>query len=98
MSQSHVYPVSAEWADRAFIDAKKYKELYQRSISDPDGFWRDEGQRRIHWIKPFTKVKNTSFGPGEVSIKWFEDGETNVAINCIDRHLKTRGDQVAIIW
>jgi acetyl-CoA synthetase len=98
MSQSHVYPVSAEWADRAFIDAKKYEKLYHRSITDPDGFWRDEAERRIDWIRPFSKVKNTSFGPGEVSIKWFEDGETNVAINCIDRHLKTRGDQVAIIW
>jgi acetyl-CoA synthetase len=98
MSESHVYPVSPEWAARAFIDAKKYKELYHRSITDPDGFWRDEAERRIHWIKPFSKVKNTSFGPGEVWIKWFEDGETNVAINCIDRHLKTRGDQVAIIW
>ncbi len=98
MSESHVYPVSAEWTDRAFIDAKKYEELYQRSIKDPDGFWGDDARRRIDWIKPFTKVKNTSFGPGEVSIKWFEDGVTNIAVNCIDRHLKTRGNQVAIIW
>ena len=64
---------------------------------DPEGFWGEEG-KRIHWFKPYTRVKNTNFGPGEVSIRWFEDGTTNVAYNCIDRHLATRGDQVAIIW
>ena len=92
------YPVTAEWAQRAYIDAAKYAELYARSISDPDGFWGDEGRSRIDWIKPFTKVKNTSFAPDAVSIKWFEDGVTNVTMNCIDRHLATRGDKTAIIW
>ena len=62
-----------------------------------DGFWGEIG-RRIDWIKPYTRVKNTSFDPGNVSIKWFEDGTLNVCANCIDRHLPTRGDQVAIIW
>ena len=90
--------MSGEWAHRAYIDADKYQALYKRSINDPDGFWGDEARRRLEWIKPFTKVKDTSFGPGEVHIKWFEDGVTNVALNCIDRHLATRGDQVAIIW
>ncbi len=61
------------------------------------GFGARSGQR-IDWIKPYTKVKNTSFGPGDVSIKWYEDGTLNVSANCIDRHLATRGDQVAIIW
>jgi acetyl-CoA synthetase len=98
MSESLVYPVSGEWAQRAYIDAEKYKELYQRSIADPDGFWGEEARRRLAWIAPFSKVKNTSFGPGEVHIKWFEDGVTNIALNCIDRHLEKRGDQVAIIW
>ena len=92
------YPVSAEWAKRAYIDAAKYAELYARSISDPDGFWGEDARARIDWIKPFTKVKNTSFAPGAVSIKWFEDGVTNVAMNCTDRHLATRGDKTAIIW
>jgi acetyl-CoA synthetase len=92
-----VHPVTEEWQKRAFIDAAKYKEMYARSVADPDGFWAEEG-KRIDWIKPFTKIKNTTFGPGNVSIKWFEDGVTNVAMNCIDRHLATRGDQVAIIW
>ena len=82
---------------RAFIDDAKYKEMYARSVPDPDGFWAEQG-KRIDWIKPFTKVKNTSFDPHNVSIKWFEDGTLNVALNCIDRHLAKRGDQVAIIW
>ncbi len=92
-----IYPVPTEWESRAFIDNAKYKEMYARSISDPEGFWAEHG-KRIDWIKPFTKVKHTSFDPHNVSIKWFEDGTTNVSMNCIDRHLATRGDQVAIIW
>ena len=75
---------------------RKYQEMYARSIKDPEGFWAEHG-KRIDWTKPFTKVKNTSFD-GNVSIKWFEDGTTNVAVNCVDRHLAKRGDQVAIIW
>ena len=93
-----VYPVSPEWASRAWIDDKAYRSLYERSIEDPVEFWGEMG-RRIDWIKPYTQVKNTSFGPSpEVSIKWFEDGTLNVCANCVDRHLKSRGDQVAIIW
>ncbi len=92
-----IYPVSAEWAQRAFINEAKYKDMYARSISDPAGFWGEEG-KRIDWMTPYTKVKNTSFDPHNVSIKWFEDGVTNVAYNCIDRHLEKRGDQTAIIW
>ena len=84
--------LSAPGSTRRAISA-----LYERSVADPQGFWGEIG-RRIDWIKPYTKVKNTSFGPGDVSIKWFEDGTLNVAANCIDRHLATRGDQVAIIW
>ncbi len=92
-----IYEVPAEWTARAFIDDAKYREMYARSLKDPNAFWAAEA-KRIHWMKPFHKVKNTSFGPGEVSIKWFEDGVTNVAYNCIDRHLAKRADQVAIIW
>ena len=92
-----VYPVPAEWASRAWIDWVKYQEMYKRSITDPDGFWGEMG-KRIDWIKPYTKVKNTSFDPHNVSIKWFEDGTLNVCYNCVDRHLEKRGDQVAIIW
>jgi acetyl-CoA synthetase len=92
-----VYDVPAEWKKRAFIDAEKYASMYARSIEDPNGFWGEEA-KRIDWFKPFTKVKHTSFDPHNVSIKWFEDGVTNVAHNCIDRHVAKRGDQIAIIW
>jgi acetyl-CoA synthetase len=92
-----VYEVPAEWSSRAYVDNAKYLAMYERSIKDPDGFWAEEG-KRIEWFTPYTKVKNTSFDLHNVSIKWFEDGVTNVAHNCIDRHLASRGDQVAIIW
>ncbi|WP_372424252.1 acetate--CoA ligase [Salinarimonas chemoclinalis] len=92
-----IYDVSRDWAERAHVDAAKYREMYEASLADPDAFWAEHG-KRIDWFRPFTKVKNTTFGPGDVSIAWFEDGTTNVAYNCVDRHLGTRGDQVAIIW
>jgi acetyl-CoA synthetase len=92
-----VYNVPAEWASRAFINNEKYLAMYKRSLEDPNGFWGEVG-KRIDWIKPYTKVKNTSYDPHNVSIKWFEDGTLNVCANCIDRHLKSRADQVAIIW
>jgi acetyl-CoA synthetase len=71
--------------------------MYARSIKDPNGFWADQA-KRIDWIKPFSKVKNTSYDPTDVSIKWFEDGTLNVCHNCVDRHLAKRGDQTAILW
>ena len=92
-----IYEVPAEWKKRAFVDAAKYQAMYDQSVKDPDGFWREQA-KRIDWMKPFTKVKNTSFAQDNVSIKWFEDGVTNVAYNCVDRHVAKRGDQVAIIW
>jgi acetyl-CoA synthetase len=79
------------------VDEAKYEEMYTRSIDDPEGFWGEEALR-ISWAKPFTKIKSTSFDLGNVSIKWFEDGTLNASVNCIDRHLASRGDQVAIIW
>lgn len=97
MTDQPVAP-SDEMASRAHVNAKKYEEDYARSVSDPDGFWGDEARRRIDWIKPFTKVKETSFAHENVSIKWFSDGTLNVCANCVDRHLETRADQTAIIW
>ncbi|MBX3512501.1 MAG: acetate--CoA ligase [Xanthobacteraceae bacterium] len=97
MSEDKIYAVSPDWQKRAWLDEAKYKEMYAASIKDPEKFWGEEAKKRIHWMKPFTKVKNTSFD-GNVSIKWFEDGKTNISYNCIDRHLEKRGDQVAIIW
>ncbi len=92
-----IYAVTDEWARRAFVDDAKYQAMYAQSVAHPDAFWGEQG-KRIDWFKPYTKVKNTSFDPHNVSIKWFEDGLTNVAYNCVDRHLATRGDQTAIIW
>jgi acetyl-CoA synthetase len=92
-----IYAVSAEWARRAFIDDAKYKQMYAQSVQAPEDFWAEQG-KRIDWFKPYTKVKNTSYDPQNVSIKWYEDGVTNVAYNCIDRHLEKRGNQTAIIW
>ena len=91
------YPVTDAWAKRAFIDDAKYKSMYAASISNPDQFWSEHG-KRIDWMKPFTKVKNTHFGKDNVDIRWFEDGLTNVAHNCIDRHLPKRANQTAIIF
>ena len=92
-----VYPVLAETARRAHADKARYQAMYEESVRNPDAFWGREAER-LDWIKPFTKVKNTSFDPGAVSIKWFEDGRLNVSVNCIDRHLSKRGDQTAIIF
>ena len=92
-----VYEVSADWKAKAFIDQAKYKEMYAASVKDPDGFWREQA-KLLTWSKPFTKVKNTSYAPGNISIKWFEDGRLNACYNCVDRHLDKRGNQTAIIW
>jgi len=81
----------------AHIDTAKYDEMYAASIADPEAFWGEQG-RRVDWIKPYTKVKDTSFAHDDVHVKWYEDGTLNVAANCIDRHLATRGDQTAIIF
>ena len=91
------YEVPTDWKRRAWLDDLKYRMMYKRSVDDPDGFWGEMG-RRLDWMRPYSRVKNTSFDPHNVSIKWFEDGTLNVSANCIDRHLATRGDQVAIIW
>ena len=71
-----VYPVSAEWAKRAWVDDAKYQDMYAASVRDPEAFWGEQG-KRIDWMKPYTKVKNVSYAPGAVSIKWYEDGGTN---------------------
>jgi len=92
-----IYPPSADFIANAHINKDKYDAMYAASIKDPEAFWAEHG-KRIDWITPFSKVKNVNYAYPDVSIKWFEDGELNVAANCIDRHLATRGDQTAIIW
>jgi len=97
MSDDKVYPVPEEWANNAYVNRAQYEEMYRQSIETPDDFWRHHGYR-IDWIKPFTTVKNTSYDPHNVDIRWYEDGTLNVCANCVDRHLAARGDQVAILW
>jgi acetyl-CoA synthetase len=92
-----IYAVPPEWKARALIKEPDYQAMYQRSIADPNGFWAEQA-KRIHWYRTPSKIKNVSFGPDNVSIKWFEDGVTNVSYNCIDRHLPKRAKQTAIIW
>jgi len=96
MSESLI-PVPEEWKKRAFMTEAQYRAAYDESLRDPDGYWGKEAAR-LDWMRPFTKVKNVSWDPDNLSIKWFEDGALNVSANCIDRHLAQRGDQTAIIW
>ena len=102
MSEHKLFKVEAvkvpkKWKVRAYIDKDEYQKRYAQSVENPDKFWGKEG-KRLDWIKPYTSVKNASFAYPEVSIKWFEDGTLNVSANCIDRHLKKRGKQTAIIF
>ena len=97
MADSQIFPVSAEWKKRAWIDEAKYQALYKQSIDDPAGFWGEQA-KRLDWIKPPTRIKNVSFDKNSLHIRWFEDGVLNASYNCLDRHLPKRGDQVAIIW
>ena len=92
-----LYTATADFVAKANVTPAGYVARYAASMADPDTFWAAEG-RRIDWIKPFTKVKNATFKLGEVSIKWYEDGTTNVSANCIDRHMGKRANQTAIIW
>ncbi|WOX49281.1 acetate--CoA ligase [Aeromonas sp. XH] len=97
MSESKVYPVKAHIGSGALLDKEGYEAMYKASVQDPDAFWGEQG-RILDWMTPYTRVKNTSYDPGHVSIKWYEDGLLNVSANCLDRHLSERGDKVAIIW
>jgi acetyl-CoA synthetase len=92
-----IYPPNPEFAAKAHVDAARYDAMYAASIADPDAFWGDQG-RRIDWIRPYSIVKDVTYGHPDVSIRWFEDGTLNVCANCVDRHLATKGQQTAIIW
>ncbi len=98
MSESKVYEIPAQIAATAHVDQETYQSMYQRSVEDPEGFWADQADLFVSWFKKWDKVMDYSYGPEEVHIRWFEGGKLNVSYNCLDRHLNTRGDQVAIIW
>ena len=97
MSDDAKFAPTAAQVERAHVDNAKYLEMYERSVADPEGFWREQGQT-IEWMKPFSKVSDVSYDKPDVSIKWYHDGTLNAAANCLDRHLAERGDQTAIIW
>ncbi|WP_369602156.1 acetate--CoA ligase [Hahella sp. SMD15-11] len=97
MSDHSIYPVPAEWAEKAWINKETYARMYEQSIRDPEGFWGEHGTR-IDWIKPYTRVKDVSYALDDLHIRWYEDGTLNACYNCIDRHLPQRANQTAIIW
>ncbi|OHC74947.1 MAG: acetate--CoA ligase [Rhodospirillales bacterium RIFCSPLOWO2_12_FULL_58_28] len=97
MSDNLLFPVSDALAKSAWADNGKYLDMYKQSIDDGEKFWGEQG-KRIDWIKPYAKVKDVSFQAPDVHIKWFYDGSLNASANCLDRHLKSRGDQTAILW
>ncbi len=97
MSEETIYPIPEVMQDNLMSEAE-YRRMYQASIEDPEGFWSAQAKQRLDWIEPFTKVKDVSFKKDDLHIRWFEDGVLNVSANCIDRHLKDHGDEVAIIW
>jgi acetyl-CoA synthetase len=96
VSQS-LYPVPAEWRERAYVNAERYADMYAASLADPDSFWGRQAQR-LDWITPFSTIKQTSFDEANFGIQWFADGTLNLAANCLDRHLAERGEQIAILW
>ncbi len=98
MSDSKIYPVPEAIAAKAHIDADQYATMYARSVEDPEGFWAEQATQFVTWSKPWDQVLDYSFGADDLHIEWFKGGKLNVSYNCLDRHLATRGDQVAIIW
>ena len=92
-----VYPVPKEWADHALIDADRYEAMYRESVENSDSFWRREAAR-LDWMRPFSRIKETSFHKDDFGIRWFADGTLNLSANCLDRHLDGRRDDVALLW
>ena len=97
MSGQTLFPVPEKTAKNSYIDNEKYLAMYQKSVDDPESFWAEQG-KRIDWLKPYTKIKDVSYDHNDVHIKWYYDGTLNACANCIDRHLPSRGNQIAIIW
>ena len=97
MSEDKIYPVPKDLAKRAWVDESAYRELYRRSIEEQEDFWREQG-KRLDWIRPYSQIKDVSYDAEDLHINWFADGALNVAANCLERHLRTRGEQTAIIW
>ncbi|WP_397395460.1 acetate--CoA ligase [Phenylobacterium sp.] len=97
MSEGEVFPVPEAWAKKARMTAEGYAAALARVESDPDGYWR-ELAGRLDWIRAPTRTKDVSFRREDFHVRWYEDGVLNVSVNCLDRHIPERGDQVALIW
>ncbi len=93
---SEIFPVPPSFQKKTWCDEKTYREMYRRSLEDTEGFWAEQA-KRIQWMKPWTKIKDTSF-QGDVHIQWYKGAKLNVSVNCIDRHLPQRANQTALIW
>ena len=96
MPESKIYDVPEAFAKTAHLNAEQYKAMYERSVTDPAGFWAEQAQQFLHWEKPWDTVLDWDYTKGH--IRWFEGGKLNACYNCVDRHLETRGDQTALIW
>jgi acetyl-CoA synthetase len=94
---TNLYAVPKSFASNALVQWTQYQQMYAESVEDPDGFWRRVGHR-LDWLEDFTRVKHTNFSEDDCQIRWFDGGKLNVASNCLDRHLRARGDKTAIIW
>ena len=97
MSDGEVFPVPETWAKTALMNADAYDAAVRRVEADPEGYWSDLA-KRLDWMQPFTQVKDISFHKEDFHIRWYADGVLNVSANCLDRHLKSNGDTIAIIW
>ena len=97
MTSDNIFRIKKEWLKNALVDKADYEKKYNDSINNNVSFWKKEG-KRINWIKNYENIKDVKYSSDDVHIKWFYDGTLNASYNCIDRHVKTRGDQVAIIW
>jgi acetyl-CoA synthetase len=97
MNNLQAFTNSAGEENNPLVSSDDYQRLYQQSIDQPEEFWKTQGQR-LEWIKPFTKVKDVSFAKEDLHIRWYEDGTLNASVNCLDRHLETKGDQTALVW
>ena len=90
------FPVKPHIAENAKLDTALYERMYEHSVADPEGFWREHGQR-LDWMKPYSQIRDVDFADN-ARIRWYYDGQLNVSANCIDRHLPERADQTAFIF
>ena len=97
MKSNNIYKPNSDIVKNSHVDSLKYEKMYKESITNPDKFWGIHG-KRIDWIKPYTKISNVSYNKEDLHINWYEDGTLNASANCLDRHLKSKGENTAIIW